>query len=378
LNGTEFAMDTRAVLDRAALVLVLIFGWVSSACAQTAWQTDWERIQAAARKEGKVVVAIPLNPDLRKVLDGVLRSRFGIEPEFLVGQSSVYARRVADEYQAGVRYFDVIIAGIENLLDRLLPMGAVEALEPYWILPEVKDPKNWWGGHLYADKSKRFVYIPYAYTSSSVWYNGDLVKPEELGTFDDLLHPKWKGRIGLLDPRGGGVGLGLWSFLWMTKGEEFLKRLLQQNPFIQLERRVLGESLARGKIAITVGPSYYTFVSFIKAGIPIKPFPRFKEGTFVTFGSGPPVVIKNAPHPNATKVFVNWLLSKEGQATWGKAHGQPSRRVDVETSSLIEIGEQAAKDFLSFEEFNTWENQSEDKILSVRHPAREFARKLLP
>ena len=201
------------VLGEASVILLVALVWADSLSAQSAWQAEWERVQVSARKEGKVVLAIPLNPDLRKALDGVLRSRFGIEPEFLVGQSTVYARRVADEHQAGVRYFDVIIAGVENLLDRLLPMGGVEALESQWILPEVKEPKYWWAGHLYADKSKRFVYVPYAYTSSSVWYNGDLVKAEELATYDDLLNPKWKGRIGLLDPRGGGVGLGLWSFL---------------------------------------------------------------------------------------------------------------------------------------------------------------------
>jgi len=378
MSGSIAKVDVGFALVKAIVALLIILGWTSSAAAQASWQTEWEQVQAGAKKEGKVVVAIPLNPELRIALDALLKSRFGIEPEFLVGQSTVFVRRVADEYQAGVRYFDVIIAGIENLLDRLLPMGAVEPLEPQWILPAVKDPKNWWGGHLYADKSKRFVYTPYAYTSSSIWYNGDLVKPEELRSYDDLLNPKWKGKIGLLDPRGGGVGLGLWSFLWMAKGEEYLKKLLEQNLLLQMERRVLADSLAKGKIAITIGPSYYTFVSFIKAGIPIKPFPRFKEGTFVTFGSGPPVIIRNAPHPNATKVFVNWLLSKEGQELWAKTHGQPSRRLDVDTSWLTEIGEQAAKDFLTLEEFNRWENQSEDKIISIRRPAREFARKLLP
>lgn len=378
MSKARMTMGMAVALRRTSFALLIAISWAYSLPAQPTWQEEWERVQSAARKEGKIVVAIPLNPELRKVLDGALKPRFGIEPEFLVGQSTVFVRRVADEYQASVRYFDVIIAGIENLLDRLLPMRAVEPVEPYWILPEVRDPKNWWGGHLYADKSKRFVYVPYAYTSSSVWYNGDLVKPDELRSYDDLLHPKWKGKIGLLDPRGGGVGLGMWSFLWVTKGEEYLKKLFQQNLLVQMERRVLADSLAKGKIAITIGPSYYTFVSFIKAGIPIKPFPRFKEGTFVTFGSGPPVIIKNHPHPNATKVFVNWLLSKEGQEVWGKAHGQPTRRLDVDTNWLSDIGEQAAKDFLTLEEFNKWENQSEEKILTVRRPAREFVRKLLP
>lgn len=90
------------------------------------------------------------------------------------------------------------------------------------------------------------------------------------------------------------------------------------------------------------------------------------------------MVAKNPPHPNAAKVFVNWPLSKEGQELWGKAHGQPTRRLDVDTTSLTQIGEQAAKDFLTIEDFYKWENQSEEKILSVRRPARELASKLFP
>lgn len=90
------------------------------------------------------------------------------------------------------------------------------------------------------------------------------------------------------------------------------------------------------------------------------------------------MVAKNPPHPNAAKVFVNWLLSKGGQKLWGKAHGQPTRRLNVDATSLTQIGEQAVKDFLTIEDFYKWENQSEEKILSLRRPARELASKLFP
>ena len=53
--------------------------------------------------------------------------------------------------------------------------------------------------------------------------------------------------------------------------------------------------------------------------MPVKALPIFKEGTYGTAGSGILVIIKNRPHPNATKVFVNWLLSKEGQEVWTKS-----------------------------------------------------------
>ena len=144
------------------------------------------------------------------------------------------------------------------------------------------------------------------------------------------------------------------------------------------DRRLLAESLARGKIAIASGATYYSYASFAKAGLPVKPFPPSKEGTFVSVGNGGPVVVKNQSQPNATKVYVNWLLSKEGQQLYTKVFGQATRRLDVDTTWMPEIGVRAAKDNISVENFYKWQNALEDKDLTVRRPALEFARKILP
>ena len=85
-------------------------------------------------------------------------------------------------------------------------------------------------------------------------------------------------------------------------------------------------------------------------------------------GNCGPVVIKNAPHPNATKVLVNWLLSKDGQEIYSKAQGQATRRLDVDTKWMDEIGTRSAKDFMTVEDFHKRENQSEDKVKTVRRP----------
>ena len=75
-------------------------------------------------------------------------------------------------------------------------------------------PKNWWGGHMWNDKAKRYAYRPSGHLQDAVWYNFNLAKAEELRLYNDLLNPKWKGKIGFFDPRlGGGAGLGMWGFL---------------------------------------------------------------------------------------------------------------------------------------------------------------------
>jgi len=122
---------------------------------------------------------------------------------------------------------------------------------------------------------------------------------------------------------------------------------------------------------------YYSFAAFIKAGLPIHALPSPKEGTYVSGGSGHLVMLKNAPHANAGKLFANWFLSKEGQEIFGKALGQGSRRFDVDTKWLRDIGISGAKDVLTIEQYYKRENQSEDKINRSREPAAALARKLL-
>ncbi len=348
------------------------------AYAQINWQTEWTQRTEAAKKDGKVVFSIPPSTELRKALESSVRKKFAFDIEVIPGTAAKIIRRTADEYQAGVRYFDVIVSTFDNLEHSLIPMGAIEPLESIWILPEVKDAKNWWGGHIWTDNTKRFAYSPFAYMQDNIWFNSEQVKPDEIRVYDDLLKPKWKNKIGMWDPRQGGASGGKWAFLWANKGEPYLKKLVEQISLIAADRRQVADSLAKGTIAISIGPTYYSFAGYVRAGLPVKPLPPIKEGTYVSMGNGGPVVIKNPPHPNATKVFVNWLLSKEGQEIYSLAQGQATRRLDVDTKAMEEFGIRAAKDYISVDEFHKGENQSEDKIKSVRRPAQEFAKKILP
>jgi iron(III) transport system substrate-binding protein len=359
-----------------ALLFSVLAAGISSASAQGNWQAEWGQRQEAARKEGKVVVSIPPSAELRKALEAAMKQKFGIQLEIVLGSSNKINKRAADEYKAGVRYFDIITSTWDNLDYTLLPMGAVEPLENYWILPEVKDPKNWFGGHVWTDKAKRYAYSPYAYMLDNIWYNTSQVKESEIRAYDDLLNPKWKGKIAMWDPREGGAAAGKWAYLWQTKGEGYLKKLADQVSLISTDRRLVADALARAKVSITIGPTFYSFVSYVKAGLPVKPFPPFKEGTYVSMGNGGPVAIKNPPHPNAARVLVNWMLSREGQDIYSRAHGQATRRNDVETKWMDEIGVRPAKDYLNVDELLKYENQSEDKILTVRRPAQEIADKL--
>jgi ABC-type Fe3+ transport system substrate-binding protein len=192
------------------------------------------------------------------------------------------------------------------------------------------------------------------------------------------LNPKLQNKIGISDPRTPGSGSSMWSYINYIKGEEYLKRLVAQKLFVTRDLRLLAENLAKGKIAVTSGIAYSEFLPFIKAGLPVTPLPVPKEGLYVSGGYGHLTILKNPPHPNATKVFVNWLLGRDGQEVFSRAMGVGSRRFDVDTKWLKEFGVIAAKDVpLTMEQFHKLENQSEEKIYKIREPGSAVARKLL-
>ena len=99
---------------RRIIVAGLIFGSAlgtgARARAQSNWQQEWGQVQELGRKEGRVVVNIPPSAELRKALEEVFPKKFGIQLELGLGQGATVARKAADEYKAGVRYFDVITA----------------------------------------------------------------------------------------------------------------------------------------------------------------------------------------------------------------------------------------------------------------------------
>ena len=338
---------------------------------------EWEKTVEAAKKEGKVVVSIPSSGELRRGIEKVFKQRFGIDAELNTGSAASIVGKIRQESKSGAPYFDLHMGGGESMITGLLAEGVLAPLEPTLILKDTKDPNNWWGGHIWLDNAKRHIYASQAYQVELIWCNTDIAKPEEIRSLTDLLNPKWSGKIGYLDPRTPGAGSSMWSFLWKLKGEDYLKKLAGQKLFLSRDQRVLAESLARGKIALVAGLSYYSFLPFAKAGLPVKSVAISRDEIYVSGGSGNVAIIKGAPHPNATKVFINWFLGQEGQEVYSRAMGQATRRLDVDTQWLKEVGVAAAKDSLTLDQYTKLENQSEEKVLKAREPAAELARKLL-
>ncbi|MBI2347195.1 MAG: extracellular solute-binding protein [Deltaproteobacteria bacterium] len=373
-------MRKSAYLFSAGLIgafFVLPLSIRAAQAPRSSWQAEWDKAVEGAKKEGRVVVSVPASAEVRKGLEEGFKKRFGLEVETVAGRGAAVVRKIVEESRAGVRYFDLHIGGSESIVTGFLPENILQPVEPWLILPEVKEAKNWWGGHIWVDNARRYVYSCFAYQTVTLWHNSDLMKAEEVRSFDDFLNPKLKGKIGWLDPRTPGSGASMWTYLMHMKGEEYLKRLAGQKLALSRDQRVLAEILAKGKVALVAGLTYYSLSPFLKAGLPVKPLPTPREGLYASGGSGHLTIMKNPPHANGTKVFVNWLLSKEGQEIFSKAIGQGTRRLDVDTKWLQEFGVLAAKDGLTLEQYYRLENQSEEKVHRLREPGAALARKLL-
>jgi iron(III) transport system substrate-binding protein len=356
------------------LIIALLFAMPRLLAAADA-TSDWQRLVAAAKKEGKIVIGAPPGSDFKNEVQATLKKRFDLDSEFIQAPGPNLMSKIVAENKAGAASVDAFLIG-PCTGNSLLKADLFEPLTAAMILPEVKDPAKWFGGHLWADNQtgKNLLYSFVAQITPSIYYNTQLVKPQEVRSYNDLLDPRWKGKIGLRDPRVPGGGLAMWAFLLDLKGEEYIRRLAQQDMFVGRNARQIADALAKGSLALTIGVGYRDFDPFLDASLPVKHLPTFKEGTYVSGGNGIAGILKEAPHPNAAKVFFNWLLSREGQELHGKAAQQPTRRLDVDTKGL---DGQAAKDVLTVEEFRRFQNFTEDKCNNSWLPGAKLAEALL-
>ena len=309
------------------------------AAGKPAWEQEWGRVLAAAKQEGKVAVVSDVGPTVREALTQPFQKRYGITVEHLGISGGEAAARLKTERAAGQYLWDVMVHGTTTMITDLIPSGIAEPIKPALILPEVTDTKNWRDGRLeFADKAGVYDLVFIGTPKVILAYNKSLVDPKELKSYKDLLAPKWKGKMAAIDPRVAGPGLATFTFFYMNQelGESFIRELAGQDLQLTRDHRQIAESVAQGKVLLAVGTSESQTTPLIEQGLPIGMIQALKEGGYITAGNGSVILINKAPHPNAAKVYINWLLSNEGQTAYVGATGYLSRRLDVPQEIVAE------------------------------------------
>lgn len=306
----------------------------STAPAKMSWEQEWEKTVALAKKEGKVALYSTAGADVRQALTKGLKDKYGIELEFVAGKGEELAEKLFTERRAGLYLADTYMAGITTQTNTLKPAGLLEIADSFFILPEVRDQNAWLGGELpFVDKEHRIIGFrasPHKFFN----INTTLVKEGEIKSCFDLLAPKWKGKIVINHPLVAGTGqTGLAMIATRILSWDWVRDLAKQEPVIIKDQRLQVEWVARGKYPVGLGLKDDIAGEFVRAGTPLKRFSP-SEGSYVTSGAGSCSLIAKPAHPNAQKVFINWLLSKEGQLVYSKANGTGSKRVDMPTDHL--------------------------------------------
>jgi ABC-type Fe3+ transport system substrate-binding protein len=327
------------IFQRTVWAVIFLLFWVidSSVAAQAKpnWEQEWEKTLEAAKKEGQVTVYIAgyeaMLPEFEKAYPD-------IKLVAVPARGSELAQRVSAERRADKYLADVYSAGGGSLY-RILYLGKMlDPITPVLILPEVTDQSKWYQQkHHYSDPEGQYIfnYVGSA-TYGGISYNTNLVKPKEFNSYWDLLEPKWKGKILARDIRVPGPGSGNARFFFHHPdlGAPFIRKLFgEMDVTLFRDYRQGPDWLAVGKYAIC----FSCDVDVLKdQGLPVDTIgPNvFKEGGAMVQQFGSLTLMNKAPHPNAAKVFINWLLSRRGQLAMQKrlADGESpadSLRIDI-------------------------------------------------
>ncbi|MBI4332109.1 MAG: extracellular solute-binding protein [Chloroflexi bacterium] len=303
---------------------------------RSGWQEEWERVVREAKKEGNIAIYAAFGSPVKIALIESFKQKYGMELDITMGRAPEISQKLITENRAGLNLADVIIAGASSITTIFKPSGLLSPLEPLLLLPEVRDPQAWWQKKLpFLDKDKiMFQFI--SRVSAPITINTDMVKAGEIVYMRDILHPRWKGKITMNDPTMVGGTLGWFAVFSELLGHDFMRDLAKMEPAIISDRRLVVEWIARGRYPIGLAASTESVEEFITFGAPLASIIP-KEGAYVSAGAGVVSIVAKAPHPNAAKLFINWLLSREGQTIYSKAQETPSNRVDVATDHVSPI-----------------------------------------
>jgi ABC-type Fe3+ transport system substrate-binding protein len=306
---------------------------------------EWNQAVAAAEKEGSVVVNIPAGNALRDFLTGEWPKSF---PKISLVTNSIdegtWIARVRLERQSGKYLWDAAMSGSVTSYT-MKNDGVTVPIVPALILADVKDPATWGGwdrvlwddGHKDVMATQNFLKMPF--------YNAKLLPPEKVkaeGT-KVFLDTVLKKKVIWNDPLIPGSGETFALVMRELLGDDGLKTFINEQVVFTANMMDLVDKMARGQYAMSLGPSMDALLKRYKdAGLDfdIRPLGNTPEyGAYSNSGGSNLILMKNAPHPNAMKVFVNWMLSKDIATRLAKAQNQDTNRADV--ASQLPANEQA-------------------------------------
>jgi len=244
----------------------------------------------------------------------LFQERFpGIQVSVEGGFSNVLNQKIEQQLSAGK--LDVDFAFFQTVQDFVnwKKRGVLLPFKPDGfdqIIPNLRDPDG--------------AYMAFAAVTIAYAYNTSLVRAEDVPkSAPDFLKPAFQGKLISVYPHDDDAALYLFHLIVQKYGWSFMDRYMANKPqFIQGHLPV-ARAIAEGKMAATLDATVTTAGGLKRQGLPIEiAFSAEDETPVFTVTGG---IFRNAPHPNAAKLFLTWYLAKEQQARLGTF----SPRLDV-------------------------------------------------
>lgn len=332
VDRSLFVFQPRLPIPIWLSVAILLLAGTMPTSADGQASENWDSVVAAAKKEGRVVIyGVSSFRPMVEAIRSELAKRYNIKVEYLVGRSREVRERVMAEFRAKRHVSDIAVAGATSL-PALWVDGGVEN----WRPPSLKTVRP--------EILKALSDIPitplYAQIQGGVLINTNLVAIDtELRSWKDLTDPRWNRKILMDDPRSAGAG-----YTWFVStlrhpslGKEFHITLAQNKPtFLGTGTyQQIPNMVAQGQYPMGFPVDSNAIIEL--KGAPVK-WIALKEGvSYTVMGIA---LVKNAPRPNAAKVFIDFALSEDFQ------------RVVAETSAPVRIGTKAKREEWSLDHVN--------------------------
>jgi iron(III) transport system substrate-binding protein len=274
-----------------------------------------QRVLEGAKKEKQVTVYTSLNLKDSVPITQAFEKKYGVKVELWRSSSEKVLQRALTEARAGRFAVDAFeLNGPE--MEALYREGLLEEFySPHFkTLPPAAFPKH---RHYAADRFNFFT----------IAYNTRLVKPDEVpNSYEDLLHSRWVGRIGI-EGSDDDWFASIVKHMGEKKGLDFFRKLAQMKPQVRTGHTLLAELVASGEIPLVATIYNHNAERLLVNGAPIK-----WKALDPTFGRPNAVAVaKRTQRPHAALLFVDFMLSREGQELIKQRNRVPASTA-VETS----------------------------------------------
>ncbi len=285
-------------------------------------QERQQRLLEGAKSEGEAVVYANMDvAAMKPLIDGFMKRYPGAKAASVHFSGASIITRIDSEARAGKPLSDVVLSG---------QLGVLALIEKK-VAARYRSPER----EFYRDgfKDREGLWTAYMTNVMATAYNTRQVKKEEAPrALEDLLKPRWKDRLTMDSQSYVWFGTIL-QYMGEEAGLRFMKRLNEQNLSHQRGRRLMTQLVAAGEFDMAVETNLNSVLTLSKQGAPLSfaSMPPFFLSPSLIFMSA------NAPHPYTGALFMDYLLSEEGQKIIVTTNRMPAHaKVKSPESQLLE------------------------------------------